>query len=136
MGTSVRYRAILSEPGLAPVTSAPMTVTTAEPQPARESVTLVGTLQSELGCPADWSPACAATHLDFDTSDGKWHGTFALPAGDFSWKVAINDSWAEDYGAGGARGGSDMPLSVPAGGATYVFTWDQVTHEPTVAPAP
>ncbi len=136
LGTSVRYRATLSEGSLPKVISKPTTVTTAAPQPARDSVTLVGSLQSELGCTGDWAPACAATHLTFDTTDGKWHGTFALPEGDFNWKVAINDSWAEDYGAGGARGGSDMPLSVPVGGASYVFTWDQVTHVPTVAPAP
>ena len=30
---------------------------------APTSVTLVGTIQSELGCAADWSPDCAATHL-------------------------------------------------------------------------
>ncbi len=30
---------------------------------ATTSVTLVGSLQSELGCPADWAPACADTHL-------------------------------------------------------------------------
>ena len=28
-----------------------------------ETVTLVGSLQSELGCEADWAPGCAATGL-------------------------------------------------------------------------
>ncbi|MCK5429197.1 MAG: hypothetical protein KAI94_06985, partial [Anaerolineales bacterium] len=27
------------------------------------SVTLVGDLQDELGCPGDWQPECADTHL-------------------------------------------------------------------------
>ncbi len=135
LGTSVRYRAILSEHGSVQDTSAPVSVTTAPPQPAVASVTVAGSLQSELGCPADWLPDCAATHLAFDTSDGKWHGTFTLPAGDYEWKVAIDDSWDVNYGAGGAAGGSNLTLSVPAGGASYVFTWDQVTHVPSVAPA-
>ena len=135
LGTQVSYRAVLTEPGQEPVTSAPVTVTTAEPKPAVRSVTVAGSLQSELGCPGDWQPDCAATHLAFDTSDGQWHGTFTVPAGSYQWKVAIDDSWSVNYGAGGAAGGSNLALDVPAGGARYVFTWDQVTHVPSVAPA-
>jgi glycosidase len=134
VGTSVRYRAILSEQGLPTVTSAPVRVTTAKPTPAVDSVTVAGSLQSELGCPADWDPACADTHLAFDDTDGQWHGTFTLPAGSYEWKVAIDDGWDTNYGAGGASGGSNLVLDVPDGGATYVFSWDQVTHEPSVAP--
>ncbi|MDH2413147.1 alpha-amylase family glycosyl hydrolase [Nocardioides sp. CER19] len=133
LGTSVAYRAILREPGTADVTSAPVTVRTAPPTPAVRSVTVAGDLQSELGCPGDWQPACAATHLAFDPGDGLWHGTFAVPAGDWQWKVAIDDSWTVSYGAGG--GGDNIALHVPAGGGTYTFTWNQVTHVPSVAPA-
>jgi alpha-amylase len=136
LGTHVSYRAILSEQGVVQSTSAPVTVTTAPPQPAVGSVTVAGDLQSELGCPGDWQPDCAATHLTFDTGDGQWHHTFALPAGNYEWKVAINNSWDVNYGAGGAAGGSNLALSVPAGGGSYVFTWNQVTHVPSVAPAP
>ena len=135
LGTEVRYRATLSEQRVVQRTSAPVTVTTAEPAPAVDSVTVAGSLQDELGCPGDWQPDCAATHLAFDRTDGRWHGTFTLPAGDYEWKVAIDDSWDVNYGAGGAAGGSNLALSVPAGGGSYVFTWDQVTHEPSVAPA-
>ncbi|WP_051551633.1 alpha-amylase family glycosyl hydrolase [Nocardioides sp. URHA0020] len=135
IGTAVTYRAVLHERSLPAVTSAPVTVTTADPVPLRDSVTVAGSLQSELGCPGDWQPDCAAAHLAFDTSDGRWHRTFTLPKGDYEWKVAINDSWTENYGAGGAAGGGNLVLSVPVGGGTYVFTWDQVTHEPSLAPA-
>lgn len=135
LGTTVRYRATLSEQRVVQRTSAPVTVTTAEPSPAVDSVTVAGSLQDELGCPGDWQPDCAATRLAFDRTDGRWHGTFTLPAGDYEWKVAIDDSWDVNYGAGGAAGGSNLPLSVPTGGGSYVFTWDQVTHEPSVAPA-
>jgi alpha-amylase len=65
-------------------------------------VTLVGDLQSEIGCPDDWDPACATTHLTFDTDDGLWKGTFALPAGSYHYKVAIDNSWDVNYGVGGA----------------------------------
>jgi hypothetical protein len=132
VGTQVQYRAVLLEPGFASVTSATVTVTTAAPKPARSSVTLVGSLQSEVGCPGDWDPTCVASRLAFDPADGQWHGTFALPAGDYEWKVAIDGSWNENYGAGGAAGGGNIALTVPAGGGTYRFTWNQVTHVPSV----
>ena len=36
----------------------------ADHTPIPSTVTLVGSLQSELGCPGDWQPECAATHLE------------------------------------------------------------------------
>jgi alpha-amylase len=132
LGTEVRYRATLLEPGSPAVISAPITVTTAEPKPARDHVTLVGSLQTEAGCDSDWNPACVSSRLAFDKTDGQWHGTFTLPAGDYEWKIAINDSWDENYGAGGAAGGENLKLSVPADGTRYRFTWNQVTHVPSV----
>ena len=96
-------------------------------------------LQSEIGCPnpaipspdGDWDPGCAATHLTFDTADGLWKGEWTLPAGEYAWKVAINDSWDLNYGAGGAAGGDDIALTVPAGGASVTFVWDQMSKIPT-----
>ena len=49
----------------------------------------------------------------------------------YEWKVAINDNWDVNYGAGGAAGGSNAVLTVPTGGAQVAFVWDQVTHVPT-----
>ena len=132
LGTRVRYRAILVERGTPRVVSAPVRVRTAPPRPARASVTVAGNLQSELGCASDWDPACSATHLEFDPTDGLWKATFRLPEGTYSWKIAVNDSWNENYGAGGAAGGADLTLVVPAGGARYQFTWNQDTHVPEV----
>ncbi|HEU5038016.1 MAG TPA: alpha-amylase family glycosyl hydrolase [Nocardioides sp.] len=134
-GTRVRYRAILHEDGFPTVTSTPVTVTVAAPEPTVDSVTVAGSLQSEIGCPGDWQPGCAASHLAFDQADGLWHGTFELPAGSYDWKVAIDDSWDVNYGAGGAAGGGNLTLDVPDGGASYVFTWDPVTHVPSAEPA-
>ena len=72
------------------------------------SVTLVGSLQSEFGCAGDWDPACSATHLT--RSGTTWTGTWTLPAGSYEFKVAINDAWTENYGAGGAPGGANIPI--------------------------
>ena len=92
------------------------------------SVTVAGSLQSEIGCADDWDPACAASHLTFNTTNGLWEGTFQIPAGSYEYKVAINNSWDVNYGAGGAAGGSNIPLSSLEAQSSVTFVWDQVSH--------
>jgi pullulanase-type alpha-1,6-glucosidase len=95
--------------------------------PMPEVVALVGSLQSELGCPGDWQPECMQTRLaPVDGSPGVFRGTFDVPAGPFEYKVALNGSWDENYGAGGAPGGANIPLAAPGGSLT--FTYDHATH--------
>ena len=66
----------------------------ADHAPLPDTVTLVGSLQQELGCPGDWQPECAATHLEpVAGQPNLFRGTFAVPAGSFEYKVALNDSW-------------------------------------------
>lgn len=95
------------------------------PDPA--TVTVAGSLQSELGCPGDWQPECAATHLDFDAADDAWQGTFDLPAGDWEYKAALNGGWTENYGAGAALNGANIALSTAAATAVK-FYYDHKTH--------
>ena len=76
----------------------------ADHHPPPASVALVGSLQDELGCPREWAPECDRTELTL--VDGLWRGTFDVPAGDHQWKVALNDTWDESYGAGP----DNMPL--------------------------
>ena len=70
------------------------------------SVTLVGSLQDEVGCPEDWAPACEASGLD-RLPDGSWELETEVPAGTYAYKVALDGSWEENYGAGGAAGFSN-----------------------------
>jgi glycosidase len=69
----------------------------ADHTPPPASVTLVGSFQGGLGCPGDWQPDCAATHLSYDADDDVWQGTFAVPAGSWEYKAALNDAWNESY---------------------------------------
>lgn len=95
------------------------------PEPA--SVTIAGSLQSELGCPGDWQPECAATHLAYDAGDQVWQAVFNVPAGGWFYKAALNDSWDENYGLNAAPGGADIPLNL--GGITGVkFYYSHATH--------
>jgi alpha-amylase len=58
-----------------------------------------------------------------------WEGTFQVSTpGDYQYKVAINNSWDINYGAGGAAGGADIPTNIPAGISRVTFVWDQVSH--------
>jgi alpha-amylase len=139
VGTTIQYRAILREPDGTRVVSEVRTVNRVAPQPLVRSVTIAGSMQSELGCPprppvtdnGDWDPACAATHLTFEPVEptGRWRATFRLPEGSYEYKVAINDAWDVSYGAGG--GGNNVVLTVPAGGANVTFVWDQITKIPS-----
>jgi hypothetical protein len=96
--------AALALPSRAPVALASHTA-------APSSVTIAGSLQSELGCPGDWQPDCAATHLAYDAGDDVWQGTFSVPAGAWEYKAPLNDSWDENYGLHAAPGGANIPRS-------------------------
>jgi pullulanase len=94
-------------------------------QPA--AVTIASSFQSEVGCPGDWQPDCAATHLAFDATDEVWQGTFGIPAASWEYKAALNDSWDENYGANATRNGANIGLSLSS--ATPVkFYYSHRTH--------
>jgi hypothetical protein len=94
-------------------------------QPA--SVTLVGDFQSELGCPGDFQPDCAATQLSYDATDDVWQSTFTLPAGTWHYKAALNGSFDENYGANATPGGPNITLAL-AQPTTVKFYYDNKTH--------
>ena len=79
------------------------------------SVTIAGDLQSELGCPGDWQPDCATTHLTFDANDAVWQGTFTIPAGNWQYKAALDDSWNENYGANAIQNGANIEAAKVVG---------------------
>ena len=54
-------------------------------------------------------PDCAAAHLTYDANNDVWQGTFSLPAGNYEYKAALNDSWDENYGLHAVPGGSNIP---------------------------
>jgi len=99
----------------------------ADHTPNPVNVTIAGSLQDELGCPSDWDPSCAATYLTYDASDDVWQQIFTIPTGSYEYKAALNDSWDENYGAGGVQGGANIPLNL--GAATDVkFYYDHKSH--------
>jgi pullulanase len=95
--------------------------------PAPTLVVVPGSLQSELGCPDDWQPGCGNTTLTFDGADGVWQRAFALPAGSFEYKVALNGSWDENYGANATPNGPNIALNVAAP-RSVKFYYSHETH--------
>ena len=56
-----------------------------------------------------------------------WRRTASLPAGSYAYKAAIDGSWDENYGAGGAPGGADIPLVLDAP-QDVTFYYDHASH--------
>ncbi len=113
--------------------SGPLLVARADDTPPPQTVTIPGTLQSELGCSGDWQPDCANTALTYDAEDDVWQGAFQVQPNDDQdkkgprYKVALNGSWSENYGKNATPGGADIPLVVTQ--PTLVkFYYDHKTH--------
>ena len=92
-----------------------------------------GSFQSELGCPGDWQPDCLRSWLQDPDGDGIYtFTTRSLPAGSYEVKVALNESWDVNYGAGGVQNGANIPFTVAGDCAETVFRYDAATHVLTV----
>jgi pullulanase-type alpha-1,6-glucosidase len=97
-------------------------------------VTAAGSFQDELGCPGDWAPDCMAAWLKDIDGDGTYtFSTTSIPAGSYEVKVTHGLSWAENYGAGGAKDGSNIGFDVPAHGVQVLFSYDIGSHVLTVS---
>ncbi len=100
----------------------------APPPPAKpDIVNIPGTIQPALGCAAEWAPNCEATFLTYDEANDVWRRTFDVPAGNYEYKVAINGSWAENYGGFADRDGPNIPLTV-AEDRAVTFIYDHKTN--------
>jgi len=123
--TLSKLRAALLAPVAAALVLLPAATASHTPNPS--SVTIAGSLQSELGCPGDWQPDCGATHLTYDANDDVWQQTFSLPAGGWEYKAALNNSWDENYGLHAQSNGANVPLNL-ASSASVKFYYDHKSH--------
>lgn len=90
-----------------------------------------GSYQAAAGCPGDWQPECAATAMAMG-DDGLYHsGPFALVAGAYEFKVALDGSWTTNYGSDGMQDGPNYALTLDAD-ANVSFTYDPATKLVTV----
>ncbi|MEJ5945997.1 alpha-amylase family glycosyl hydrolase [Pseudokineococcus basanitobsidens] len=129
-GTALEYRAVVRDHSGNVAGASTRAVVAPEPGPGvggePTSVAVAGSLNSEIGCPGDWQPDCDAAQMTYDADAGTWSLTVAPPAGSYEYKVAVDRSWDENYGAGGVRDGANIALTTAGGAVT--FTYDTATH--------
>lgn len=100
------------------------------------SYTLVGDLQSELGCPADWDPTCTTGDLaPVDGRTGHYAATVTLPGGEYAFKVVADHAWDTAYGFAGSSdaGAANIPL-VLAGSTRLLVDFDLATGRTSLTP--
>lgn len=84
-----------------------------------------GNYQPQLGCPGEWAPDCLRSWLQDPDGDGIYvFGTSAIAPGNYEAKVALNQSWSINYGAGGNPGGANIPFSIAEEGSYIEFQWN------------
>jgi len=92
-------------------------------------VSLVGTLQSELGCFYDYDYGCEYPALLFNPNSGIWEGSFMLPTGCYTYQVkeitVCNNTFY--YGENGTLWGNELQLQVPTD-SMITFSYDPQSH--------
>lgn len=93
-----------------------------------ETVTLVGTFQSELGCELDNTLDCDATEMTYDIVGDIWQTSLDLPTGEYEYRLHLDKSESHIYGKNGIGGVNSfmIPLVVDAP-QTVKFYYDHKT---------
>src|SRR6478735_448531 len=63
----------------------------------------------------------------YDAVDDVWQISFTLPAGNYEYKAALNESWAENYGLHAQFNGPNIPLNLGAESIVR-FYYDHKSH--------
>jgi hypothetical protein len=120
-------KAPAAEAETAPAAAPASSVETIE-QP--EAVAVAGDFNVLLGAPANWAPQYDESQMQLDAVDQLWKLTADLPAGHYNFKIALNRSWDENYGAFGAFDGANHELHHRGGRIT--FNYDHRTRDITL----
>jgi len=98
------------------------------PQP--EAVAVAGDFNTILGAPENWAPQYDEAQLAFDALDQLWTISADLPAGFYTFKIALNRAWDENYGAFGTFDGPNHELHHDGG--TVTIRYDHRTRDITI----
>lgn len=104
----------------APAKAAAATAVETVPQP--EAVAIAGDFNKILGAPEDWAPQYDEAQMEFNPLVQVWTITAELPAGFYTYKIALNRSWDENYGAFGARDGANHEMNHDGGPVTITYS--------------
>jgi hypothetical protein len=101
-----------------------------ETHPQPEAVAVAGDFNTILGAPENWAPQYDEAQMEFDFLDQLWKKSAELPAGFYTFKIALNRSWAENYGAYGAFDGPNHELH--HNGGTVTIRYNHATRDITI----
>lgn len=87
---------------------------------APNGVALAGNFGHRLGA-EDWAPAAEQVQMAYSPVSQRWELTAQLPAGTYEYKVAIDHSWEENYGAFGERDGANHVFQHDGGVVTFRY---------------
>ncbi|MFW0772772.1 glycosidase [Paenarthrobacter nitroguajacolicus] len=104
----------------APAKAAAASAVATLPQP--DAVAIAGDFNKILGAPEDWAPQYDEAQMEFNPIVQLWTLTAELPAGFYTYKIALNRSWDENYGAFGARDGANHELNHDGGPVTITYS--------------
>ena len=93
-------------------------------------INVPGSYQALVGCGGDWDPACPETAL-VEQDDGTFSITSEVPAGEYEFKVALDGSWAVNYGSDGMQDGPNYTLALDAD-STVTVVFDPETNLLTI----
>ncbi|WP_024365282.1 glycosidase [Arthrobacter sp. TB 26] len=92
-----------------------------------DAVAVAGDFNILLGAPANWAPQYDESQMELDLVDQLWKLAADLPAGSYSFKIALNRAWDENFGAFGAFDGANH--EVHHSGGQLVIHYDHRTHD-------
>ena len=101
-----------------------------ETHPQPEAVAVAGDFNTILGAPENWAPQYDEAQMEFDFLDQIWKKSAELPAGFYTFKIAINRSWDENYGAYGTLDGPNHELH--HAGGTVTIRYNHSTRDITI----
>lgn len=92
-----------------------------------DAVAVAGDFNVLIGAPANWAPQYDEAQMELDQVDQLWKIAADLPAGYYTFKIALNRSWDENYGAFGVFDGPNH--EVHHGGGLLVIQYDHSTRD-------
>ncbi|NUP58854.1 MAG: glycosidase [Pseudarthrobacter sp.] len=101
-----------------------------ETHPQPEAVAVAGDFNTILGAPENWAPQYDEAQMEFDFLDQLWKKSADLPAGYYTFKIALNRSWTENYGAFGTFDGPNHELH--HAGGTVTIRYNHATRDITI----
>ena len=112
------------------ITSSPYT---GVPQGGK-SISLIGSFQSEIGCPNDNDIGCDNPALVQNSETGIWEGSFTFPPGCYTYRVKeMSGCDFIFYGKDGVAGSENIELYIPSNDEVS-FKYNPVSHKITSSP--